>query len=312
MSGKKVVTVFGATGSSGGSVAKYLLDDGTFSVRAITRNASGPAAQALKEKGVDVVVADLDKPETLPQAIKGSYGVVAITDFWALFPKTGDAVKAQQAEYEQGKALVDAAKAAGVKHFVFFSAPDCDVPHCISKRQINAYLEASGVPRTTFYNPFYYENLINPAMGMVKKADDGSLVLDLSIPEDTYIPSYSVDQSGAWVLPALKSPAQWIGKELVAVAEHCTPKIFAAALSRGLGKEVKAQQVSREAFFRLAESPNPFVVELFLNMKFFYEHQPPNSGFDEAASKAVFPGAHTLEDFVNHNERFKRFAAEHK
>ncbi|EJD47470.1 NAD(P)-binding protein [Auricularia subglabra TFB-10046 SS5] len=312
MSGKKLITVFGATGSSGGSVAKYLLEDDIFAVRAITRNADSPAAQALKAKGVEVVVADLDKPGTLPAAVKGSYGIVGVTDYWALLPKTGDIYKAQQAEYDQGKALVDASKAAGVKHFVFFSLPNGDVPHCISKHEVNEYLKASGVPRTTFYNPFYYENLVNPNMAMVTKADDGTLVLDLPIPEDTYIPSYSNDQAGAWVLTAFKNPSEWIGKDIIAVGEHNTPKTFSAVLSKALGKEVKPKPITREEFFQLAHVPNSFVVELFLNMKFFYERQPPNSGFDEAASRKIFPGQHTFEDFVKNNDKFKKFAEQFK
>jgi len=45
MSSKKIVTVFGATGVVGGSVAKYLLEDGQFAVRAITRSASSDKAK---------------------------------------------------------------------------------------------------------------------------------------------------------------------------------------------------------------------------------------------------------------------------
>ena len=38
MASRKLVTVFGATGGAGGSVAKYLLEDATFAVRVVTRN----------------------------------------------------------------------------------------------------------------------------------------------------------------------------------------------------------------------------------------------------------------------------------
>jgi len=45
MSSKKIITVFGATGVVGGSVAKYLLDDGQFAVRAVTRSANSDKAK---------------------------------------------------------------------------------------------------------------------------------------------------------------------------------------------------------------------------------------------------------------------------
>lgn len=37
--------------------------------------------------------------------------------------------------------------------------------------------------------------------------------------------------------------------------------------------------------------------------------QPPKSPYDEAASKKVYPGQHTFEEFVKHNEAFKKFLA---
>lgn len=43
---------------------------------------------------------------------------------------------------------------------------------------------------------------------MLKKLDDGGRLLQFPQPEDPYIPSYSVDQSGGWVLQAFKQPEQ--------------------------------------------------------------------------------------------------------
>ena len=41
----KIIVVTGATGAQGGSVAKFLLNDGTYAVRAVTRNPDSPAAK---------------------------------------------------------------------------------------------------------------------------------------------------------------------------------------------------------------------------------------------------------------------------
>ena len=46
MSNKSVITVLGASGAQGGSVVKFLLADGTYRVRAVTRN-----TDSLKAKG---------------------------------------------------------------------------------------------------------------------------------------------------------------------------------------------------------------------------------------------------------------------
>lgn len=54
----KLITVFGATGTQGGSVIRAILADAVlsqeFKIRAITRNVSKPAAQALQKLGVEV------------------------------------------------------------------------------------------------------------------------------------------------------------------------------------------------------------------------------------------------------------------
>ena len=59
MASKKIFVVFGATGSQGGSVVKALLKDpktaALYKVRAITRDATKPAAIALTSLGAEVV-----------------------------------------------------------------------------------------------------------------------------------------------------------------------------------------------------------------------------------------------------------------
>lgn len=54
----KVLTVFGATGNQGGSVIRAVLADAIlskeFSIRAVTRDSSKPAALTLAAKGIDV------------------------------------------------------------------------------------------------------------------------------------------------------------------------------------------------------------------------------------------------------------------
>lgn len=59
MSAKKILVVFGATGSQGGSVIKSILGDAKtkaeYQIRAVTRDTSKPAALKLKEAGCELV-----------------------------------------------------------------------------------------------------------------------------------------------------------------------------------------------------------------------------------------------------------------
>ena len=79
MSDNKVITVLGATGTQGGGVARALLADGEFVVRAVTRNAVSPKARNLAELGAE---ASLTDEGSLRAAFDGAYGAFLVTPFW--------------------------------------------------------------------------------------------------------------------------------------------------------------------------------------------------------------------------------------
>src|SRR5688500_17425732 len=109
---ERVVLVTGATGHQGGAVARHLLDDKTFRVRALTRNPNKAEARAVADRGAEVVAGDLDQLASLKPALDGVYAVFSVQNFW----ETGF-----QREIDQGVRLADAAQAAGVQHFVYSS-----------------------------------------------------------------------------------------------------------------------------------------------------------------------------------------------
>jgi len=79
----RLIAVTGATGNQGGSVAKLLLKyPSEYKVRAVTRNASSSSARELRELGAEVIEADLTKPESLPAAVDGCWGVFGVTNFY--------------------------------------------------------------------------------------------------------------------------------------------------------------------------------------------------------------------------------------
>src|SRR6478672_3378537 len=99
---KKLIAVVGATGQQGGGVLRALQARGQFKVRAVTRNPNKH-----RELAEEVVVADVDKPETLKAAFEGVHGVFLVTNFQ----------EAGTNEHKQATAAIRAAKDAGVKHF---------------------------------------------------------------------------------------------------------------------------------------------------------------------------------------------------
>ncbi|KAJ5986946.1 hypothetical protein N7451_011311 [Penicillium sp. IBT 35674x] len=117
----KLITIFGATGNQGGSVAKSLLKNPAFRVRGITRNPASDASKALGSQGAEMVKANGLDPEEMRAAFRGS---------WAVFLNINSDDKAfanpeSPTEFDMGKIIVDAAASQGVQHFVFSSGAPC-------------------------------------------------------------------------------------------------------------------------------------------------------------------------------------------
>lgn len=146
MSQKKLLTIFGATGNQGGSIlATYLSRpdlQSKYSLRGITRDPASSKSRALASQGVEMVRADLNDPSSLAAAIRASYGVFGVTDFWAVMSK--------EVEVRQGRNIFEACKAEGVRHFVWSSLPHAErltggvlrhVDHFDSKAEVEALVE---------------------------------------------------------------------------------------------------------------------------------------------------------------------------
>ncbi|KAJ6508256.1 nucleotide-diphosphate-sugar epimerase/NmrA family protein [Mycena sanguinolenta] len=115
MPSSRIVAVFGATGLQGSAVVDRLLQDGTFTPRAISRDPGSEASLRLKERGVEVFKANSSDRASLVNALRGSEAVFAVT-----VPSFGPpSSEGSPSEITQGKNIVDAAKEADVKFFVF-------------------------------------------------------------------------------------------------------------------------------------------------------------------------------------------------
>jgi hypothetical protein len=143
-----MIVVTGAAGQLGRLVIAELLHKLPPSeIVAAVRN---PAkAQDLATRGVDVRLADYDKPDTLVSAFKGAERVVMIST-----SEVGNRVP-------QHRAVIDAAKGAGAKLVAYTSILRADTsPLGLGRehRETEALLRASGVPFVLLRNGWYTEN----------------------------------------------------------------------------------------------------------------------------------------------------------
>lgn len=156
----------GATGLLGGEICRQLAAKSE-SVRALVRSTSDPAkVKALKEYGIELVEGDLKDRPSLDAACQGVTTVIT-TASATRSRQEGDAI--QTVDLEGQVSLVDAAKAAGTKHFVYISYrhidPNVDCPLSIAKRTVEQHLRESGLTYTILWPGFFMEAWLSPRLG---------------------------------------------------------------------------------------------------------------------------------------------------
>ncbi len=258
MSEKKIIAVIGATGAQGGGLARAILEDkeGSFTVRAITRNAKSDKAQALASQGAEVVEADLDDRASLKRAFQGAYGAFCVTNFWETF--------SPEKEKDQARNMAEAAKASGVQHVIWSTLEDSrrwipledprmptlmenyKVPHFDAKGESDAIFQEQGVPTTNLLTSFYWDNFIHFGMGP-KRGEDGVLALNLPM-GDKKLPAIAVEDIGRAAYAVFQGGSRYIGKTVGIAGEHLTGAQMASAMSKALGEPVLYNAVPFDVF----------------------------------------------------------------
>jgi NADH dehydrogenase len=149
-----MILVAGATGMVGGMIVDGLLARGQ-RVRALVRSAN--SAKLLQERGVDTALGDLKDPASLGRACEGIEVVVTTANS----ASRGGSDNPESVEEQGNRNLVDAARAAGVRQFVFVSALGSDlnspVPLLRGKAIAEQYLRESGLTYTILMPNLYLE-----------------------------------------------------------------------------------------------------------------------------------------------------------
>lgn len=245
---KPLILVTGATGAQGGATARALLAE-HFRVRFLTRNPDSPAAVALVAAGAEAVAGDMEDAASLASAVAGASGVFSV--------QIPDAA-GTDAERRHGFALIEAAKAAGVTHFVHTSVCEAG-KHTAFPRWGNDYwwqkywtdkwdveeaVRSAGFNHWTVLKPaFMMDNFAQPkARYMFPHLQQGQIITALG--PATRMQLVAADDVGRLAHAAFKDPQHFSGKNIDLAVEALTMEEVADALSQALGKPVSAQSVS--------------------------------------------------------------------
>ncbi|MGC5380801.1 NmrA/HSCARG family protein [Micromonospora sp. DT68] len=239
------VLVIGATGKQGGATARALLDRGV-AVRALVRDPGADNAQALRDRGVELVTGDLDDPESLFAAADGMDGLFSIP-----YPDVTD--MEGDAEVTRGRNVVEAARRAGVSHVVHSSVSGAgefhrnqpgwaegrwDKHYWESKAAIDEMVRAGGFARWTILKPSTFMENLTGWSYLFGDWSSGTIITGFA--EDTRISWVTVDDIGEAAAIAFTNPEKFAGLDVELASDMLTMTELAAILSEVTGREISA------------------------------------------------------------------------
>jgi uncharacterized protein YbjT (DUF2867 family) len=233
----KLILVAGATGKQGGAVTRHLLKNG-FRVKALTRNSESLAAKQLAVQGATIAIGNLDDRDSLQQAVMGADGVFSVQNYW-------EKGVGYEGEIRQGKNLADAAKAAGVRHFVQSTMADgCTFPdrleHFKSKAEIEKHIRAIQLPYTLLGTVTFMDNILNSAFGGEWTFPFISGVMKPDAPYHML----AVDDLGGIAAAVFLNTEKYIGKKIDLSSDRLTVPEMKQIYEAVSGRSAKRLQLS--------------------------------------------------------------------
>jgi uncharacterized protein YbjT (DUF2867 family) len=159
-----MILVVGATGFLGGKICQRLARAGR-ATRALVRKSADPArVAALRDAGVEIVSGDLKVTESLEAAVVGVQTVIS-TATATVSRGPGDSI--ETVDLRGQLHLIDAAKRAGIEHFVYvsFYPQPLEFPLQTAKRIVERAIVDSGVAYTIAQPVDFMEVWLGPALG---------------------------------------------------------------------------------------------------------------------------------------------------
>jgi uncharacterized protein YbjT (DUF2867 family) len=279
---EKWIAVTGAAGQQGGAVARSLLANG-WKVRALTRDPNKPTAQALAALGAELAPGDMDRREDMDAAFHGAYGVFSVQNYW--LPNVG-----AEGEVRQGRNVVDAAKAAGVMHFVYSSVGAAHrgmgQAHFASKWEIEQYIQSLDIPYTIFRPVAFMDNY-----SWQRAAITNGVFTGFGLRHEKGIQLIAVEDIGVFVVMAFEAPQAYLRRTIELAGDELTEPQIADTLAKVIGRPVKLQAPTLPA----GASPEP---ERIAMVQFFN-----GQGYDAdiPALRQIYPGLLNLEQYLRKN-----------
>jgi len=268
-----MLAVTGANGQLGRLVLNHLEKITDAPIRALVR--SPQKAEDMASDRVSLAKADYDDPQTLPAALTGVERLLLIS---------GSEVGKRAGQHA---AVIDAAKAAGVRFIVYTSllnAPRSDLMLATEHVETEEMLENSGIPHAILRNGWYLENFT----GTVAAALEHGAVVGAS-GEGKFAAAGREDYAEA---ASIVLSGEDLSTRALELAGHpaFSLKDLAKEISKQTGREIPFNNLSEEDYKKVligAGLPEGFAAVL----------ADSDRG---AAQGALYDEATTLRDLIGH------------
>ena len=226
-----MILVVGATGQLGGLIVRTLLSEGR-AVRILARQES--TWQPLEAAGAQVAIGDLKSRPTLDAACEGVDVVVTTANS----AQRAGVDTTQTVDTDGNRQLIDAARQAGVKQFVFVSAfgvtLESPVPLFRAKALTEAYLRSSGLAYTILAPDVFMDVWIPMVVGPALRGLPVTIVGD-GRRKHSFI---AVQDVAAFAAAAVDSPAAMNRHLPLGGPAAVSWRDVIAAFERALGRDV--------------------------------------------------------------------------
>ena len=233
-----MILVVGATGLLGSVIARRLLEQSK-PVRILVR--PGSEYRALAAAGAEPVLGDLKDRASLDAATRGVHTVLTTANSAT---RSGEDT-VQNVDIQGNRNLIDAARAAGVKHFIFTSAmgasPDSPMPFLQAKGLAEQHLKSSGIDYTILSPNIFMEVWFPMVIGMPLQSGQPVTILGEGNRKHAFVSS---DDVASFAVAATDVPAARNQQIFIGGPEALSWKDVVARTSAVLGRELPVRHAS--------------------------------------------------------------------
>ncbi len=285
--------IVGATGVLGREATKQLLAAG-YRVRAMTRVRE--RAANLEQLGAEVVVGDLIDPSSLVKACRGVDAVLA-----SAHQLMGTGKYSSYAVDDLGhRSLIDAAKGAGARHFVYISVQDARPDHPVdfwcTKARIEEYLKHSGLNYTILRPSAFMEWHVHNLLGLNLLQSGKATIYGKGDNPTNFIAGRDVAR---FAVLALTDPRMQNKIIEVGGLDNVTKNRIAEMYSTFSGHELRVSHVPDGMMRLMAPIMQPFQPVMSRLMAFSVWGDTTDQSFDPCDLLKEYPMSMThVEDFI--------------